>query len=216
MRKIDKEKADMGEEREEVGPGRDASSNQQVSNNPGLSSMRSRRRERTISSAKRAIVLDAAALILGFTEVGDTVAVTSNKVLEEARDRDARYRVLAAQEGGLIRIMEPEPAYVSEVREAARKLGEIELSDADISVIALALQLFRQGWDTCILTSDYSIQNLALRLGLMVKPILHQGIRRVISWEVYCGACGWSGNGRLGDPCPRCGHILRRRPRRER
>ena len=177
--------------------------------------MRNRRGEGATNSAKRAIVLDAAALILGFTEVKDAVAVTSSKVLEEARDRDARYRALAAQEGGLIRVMEPEPAYVSEVREAAHRLGEIKLSDADISVIALALQLSRQGWDTCIFTSDYSIQNLALRLGLMVKPILHQGIRRVISWEVYCGVCGWSGDDRPGDSCPRCGHILRRRPRRE-
>jgi len=164
---------------------------------------------------KRAIVLDAAALILGFTEIEDAVAVTSSKVLEEARDRDARYRALAAREGGLIKVIEPEPAYVSEVREVARRLGEIELSDADVSVIALALQLSRQGWDTCILTSDYSIQNLASRLGLMVKPILHKGIRRMISWEVYCGACGWSGDGKPGNPCPKCGHALKRRPRRE-
>jgi UPF0271 protein len=167
------------------------------------------------SSDRRAIVLDAAALILGFTEVENAVAVTSSKVLEEAKDRDAKYRALAAQEGGLIKVMEPEPAYVNEAREAARGLGEIELSEADISVIALALQLSRLGWDTCILTSDYSIQNLASRLGLKVKPILYQGIRRVISWEVYCGACGWAGDGRPGDPCPRCGHKLKRRPRRE-
>jgi UPF0271 protein len=167
------------------------------------------------SSARRAIVLDAAALILGFTEMENAVAVTSSKVLEEARDRDARYRVLAAQEGGSIRVMEPEPAYLNDVRKAARGLGEVELSEADISIIALALQLSRQGWDTCILTSDYSIQNLASRLGLRVKPILHHGIRRVISWEVYCGACGWAGDGRPGDPCPRCGHRLKRRPRRE-
>jgi hypothetical protein len=93
----------------------------------------------------------------------------------------------------------------------AHGLGEIELSDADVSVIALALQLSRQGWGTCILTSDYSIQNLASRLGLMVKPILYQGIRRVISWEVYYGACGWSGDGKPGDPCPRCGHTLKKK-----
>lgn len=167
------------------------------------------------SSPKRAIVLDAAALILGFTEVGDAIAVTSSKVLEEARDRDAKYRSLVIRESGSIMVMEPEPAYLSEVQEAARALGEIDLSEADIRVIALALQLSRQGWDACILTSDYSVQNLASKLGLKIKPILHHGIRRVISWEVYCGACGWSGDGEPGDPCPRCGHKLKRRPRRE-
>ncbi len=167
------------------------------------------------SSAKRIIVLDAAALILGFTQVEDAVAVTSSKVLEEARDREARYRVLAAQEGGSIKVMEPEPVYVEKAREAARKLGEIELSEADISVLALALQASKLGWDTCILTSDYSIQNLASKLGLKVKPILHQGIREVITWEVYCGACGWVGYDKPGNPCPRCGHKLRRRPRRD-
>jgi len=166
------------------------------------------------SSARRAIVLDAAAIILGFTHIEDALAVTSSRVLEEARDREARYRALAAQESALVKVMEPEPAYMEKVKEEARGLGEIELSEADISVLALALQLSKSGWDTCILTSDYSIQNLASRMGLKVKPILHQGIREVISWEVYCGACGWVGDSRPGELCPRCGHRLKRRPRR--
>lgn len=166
-------------------------------------------------SIKRAIVLDAAALILGFTHAENALVITSSKVLEEAKDREARYRVLAAQEGTSIKVMEPEPAYIEEVKEEAHKLGEIKLSEADISILALALQLSRLGWDIYILTSDYSIQNLASKLGLKTKAILHQGIREVISWEVYCGVCGWVGDGRLGESCPRCGHRLKRRPRRE-
>lgn len=172
------------------------------------------REESGRSSVKRAIVLDAAALILGFTQAGDALMVTSSKVIEEAKDREARYRALAAREGASIKIMDPDPAYVKDVGEEARRLGEFDLSEADLSILALALQLSRLGWDACILTSDYSIQNLASRLGLKAKPILHQGIREVVSWEVYCGACGWVGEGAPGESCPRCGHKLRRRPRR--
>lgn len=167
------------------------------------------------NSTKRAIVLDTVALILGFTYVEDALAVTSSKVLEEARDRKARYRALAAQEGTSVKIMKPEPVYLEEIRKKAQELGEINLSETDISILALALQLSKLGWDTCILTSDYSIQNLASRLGLRVQPILHQGIRKVISWEVYCEVCEWIEEGRFGESCPRCGHKLKRRPRRE-
>lgn len=166
------------------------------------------------SSAKRAIILDAAAIILGFTQVEDGIAVTPSSVLEEMRHREARYRALAAQEGRSIRVMEPDRRCVEEVRALARELGEADLSEADVSVLALALQLSREGWDTLMITSDYSVQNMASRLGLKFKPILHRGIREVVSWEVYCEACRWIGEGRVGDPCPRCGHRLKRKPRR--
>jgi hypothetical protein len=41
---------------------------------------------KALEEARKVIVLDAAALILGLTEVEDAIAVTSSKVLEEARD----------------------------------------------------------------------------------------------------------------------------------
>ncbi len=160
------------------------------------------------------MILDSAAFILGFTQISEGIAITSSKILEEARYGGAEYRALAGREGGTIQVTDPKPEYVEKVREIASEVGEERLSEADLSVLALAFQLKDEGWSVCIVTSDYSVQNLASRLKIEVKPILHKGIREVISWETYCSACKWSGEGKPGDPCPRCGHTLRRRPRR--
>lgn len=166
------------------------------------------------SSARKAVILDSVAFILGFTQVSEGVAITSSKILEEARYGGAEYRALASREGRMIEVMDPKPEYVERVRRAASEMGEERLSEADLSVIALALQLKDEGWSTCIITSDYSVQNMASKLKIEAKPILHEGIREVISWETYCGVCKWVGEGKPGDHCPRCGHALKRRPRR--
>ncbi len=166
------------------------------------------------SSARKVVILDSAAFILGFTEISDATALTSSKILEEARYGGAEYRALASREGKTIEIMDPRQEYIEEVRRAASEIGETSLSEADISILALALQLSKEGWKACIITSDYSIQNLASKLKVEVKPILHRGIRESIDWEIYCSACKWVGEGKPGDPCPRCGHRLKRRPRR--
>jgi len=166
------------------------------------------------SSVKKAVILDSAAFILGFTESSEEVAVTSSKILEEARYGGAEYRALASKEGRMVKVMDPEQEYVNEVQNLASKMGETNLSEADVSILALALQLSKQGWDICIITSDYSIQNLASKLEVGTKSILYQGIRESINWETYCSVCKWVGEGKPGDPCPRCGHKLKRRPRR--
>ncbi|MCD6420938.1 MAG: hypothetical protein J7L17_00820 [Thaumarchaeota archaeon] len=163
---------------------------------------------------RRVAVLDSTAFIIGFTEAGGDAVVTSSKVLEEAKWGEAEYRALAGRESGTIKVIDPKPEYLEEVRRAARRLGEFELSETDLSILALALQLSRSGDEAYLVTSDYSIQNLASKLGIRVKPVLHRGIRRVISWEIYCSVCGWVGEGIPGEPCPRCGHRLKRRPRR--
>ncbi|MCD6591605.1 MAG: hypothetical protein J7K78_01120 [Thaumarchaeota archaeon] len=164
--------------------------------------------------ARKVKVLDSAAFILGFTETSGELAVTSSKVLEEAKYGGARYRALASKEGEMIKIIDPKPEYLKEVMELARKMGELELSEADLSILALALQLSREGFEPCLVTSDYSIQNLASKLGIGIQPILHDGIKRMISWETYCSVCKWSGEAAPGEPCPRCGHRLKRRPRK--
>jgi len=166
------------------------------------------------SSGRRVRVLDSTAILLGFTEARGEILVTSDKVLEEVRYGGGEYRALATREGGMIKVMSPEARYVEEVREVASRMGERGLSEADVSLLALAIQLSREGGDVSIVTSDYSIQNLAAILGIGVEPILHKGIERVIAWTTYCAACGWSGDKAPGELCPRCGHPLKRRPRR--
>ncbi len=154
-------------------------------------------------------ILDTAALILGFTEQGQEELVTCGDVLEEAR-----YGGAALRRVGGIKVIEPSERYVEAVRKKAKEVGESELSETDIHVIALALQLSERYPETSIATSDYSVQNLASILGLKVEPLLHRGITKKIRWATYCPSCGWMGGGKApGEPCPRCGSRLKRRPR---
>lgn len=167
------------------------------------------------SSDKRARILDSTAIILGFTEPLSGRMITSRKVLEEAKYGEAEYRALASKEGHMIEIVDPDQKYIEEVRKFAAEAGERELSEADLSILALALQLLNEEYDVSIITSDYSIQNLAILLGIKVEPILHRGINKTIIWVTYCGMCGWSGDKNPGEPCPICGHPLKRRPKKK-
>ncbi|MCD6236156.1 MAG: nucleotide-binding protein [Thaumarchaeota archaeon] len=166
------------------------------------------------SSGKEVKVLDSTAIFLGFTEVSNCILATSSKILEEIKYGDGRYRALATREGGLIKVLDPGKEFVREVEKAASDLGESGLSEADVSILALALQLSKEGRKTSIVTSDYSVQNVASKLGIKVEPILHRGIKKTIEWTVYCSVCHWVGKGVPGEPCPRCGHPLKRRPRK--
>jgi len=167
------------------------------------------------SSDKKARVLDSTAIILGFTEPLSGRMITSRKVLEEAKYGEAEYRALASREGHMIEVMDPDRKYVEEVKKFAAKMGELELSEADLSILALALQLLKEKYEVSIITSDYSIQNLASLLGIEVEPILHRGINKTIIWVAYCSMCGWSGDKKPGEPCPVCGHPLKRRPKKK-
>lgn len=163
----------------------------------------------------RVKVLDSTALFIGFTEGGEAELVTCREVLEEVKYGGGKFRAAAIRGGGLVKILEPSEDYVERVRESALRAGEHDLSETDIKLLALALQLFDEGAEVSIITSDYSIQNLAEIMGLKVEPILHRGIRKVIKWTAYCEMCGWRGEARPGTPCPRCGARLKRRPSEE-
>jgi len=163
---------------------------------------------------KRVKVLDSTAIILGFTEATSESVVTSRKILEEAKYGEAAYRALASREGLMIRTLEPKEEYVKQVEKLALEIGEKQLSEADVSILALALQLSKEGHETSIVTSDYSVQNLASILGIKIEPILHRGIRKKITWTAYCSMCHWIGDKSPGEPCPRCGYPLKRVPRR--
>lgn len=157
-------------------------------------------------------VLDSTALFIGFTERDKTELVTCKEVLEEVKYGGGQLRAAAIRGGGLVKILEPSEDYIEKVRESASKAGEYDLSETDVRLLALALQLLDRGADVSIVTSDYSIQNLAKIMGLKVEPILHKGIKKMIKWVTYCEMCGWRGEAEPGMPCPRCGARLKRRP----
>lgn len=105
---------------------------------------------------------------------------------------------------------EASPESVEEVKEAARKTGDIhKLSDTDIKVLAKALDEIKKGNEVVLVTDDYAIQNVAMSLGIRFDGILHRQISKEFKWVKVCRGCGRRIESEI---CPVCGSeaIIRR------
>ncbi len=148
------------------------------------------------------LVLDTSALLSGMDFAGDVYLPTS--VMREARKRGLNTRMESFIEARA-RVLEPEGEELGRVRKASRETGdEGSLSQTDKDVLALALQL-----DAVIVTDDYSIQNVASRLGIAYHSAVLPGIRKELGWDFRCTGCGRHWHEKV-DPCPVCGSRVRR------
>jgi len=106
--------------------------------------------------------------------------------------------------GDLLRVSECTNGSLNKVREAARKSGDAgRLSDVDVSVIALAIDL-----DGIVLTDDFSIQNVCGIMGIGYRSVGTGGIKRIERWNYRCTGCGKWYKEKEND-CPICGASLR-------
>jgi len=133
---------------------------------------------------------------------------TVPEVVAEARGLAASASIGISVEMGHLRVLE---ASAPSIALAERRLADIggELSETDIRVIALALDLRREGFEPVILTDDYGLQNLSKVLGIEYSPIATRGIRLVFQWKKVCPGCHreYHAGRRV---CPVCGTKLRR------
>ncbi len=153
------------------------------------------------------LVLDTSAILSGMDFGGEVYLPSS--VLQEAREGEVDPRLESLLEARA-RVLEPRATELERVREVCRETGdEKRLSQTDRDVLALALQL-----DAILITDDYSIQNVASRLGIEYRPAVLPGIREEVGWVFRCKGCGRYWREEL-DRCPVCGSGVRRyRPRR--
>jgi len=170
-------------------------------------------------SRKRAIVLDASAFISGFDpfSVQDEQYSVPSVRQELVENSLPSLRFDTASERERLKVLEPDPHFLSEVKNLSKEAGDIRfLSEADMEILALAMQLKEDGCDPLIVTDDYSIQNVAKKIGVNFAPLITFGIRFFLKWLLYCPACH-----RKYPPdyqsnrCQICGTILKRRPLRK-
>jgi rRNA maturation endonuclease Nob1 len=96
----------------------------------------------------------------------------------------------------------------------AKTVGDLRvLSDADKQILALAFELKEAGEDPAVVTDDYSMQNVAHKLGVKFSALMTLGIRYRFQWIIYCPACHRKFPGDFRDKsCSICGTILKRKP----
>jgi len=123
-----------------------------------------------------------------------------------------RFRI--AVENGKLKIRKPKRNLIDEAKLSAMFLGDASsLSKTDFHVLALALELKRQGFLPLIATDDYSIQNVADQMNMEFASLATFGIRFRLHWIKYCPACfkKYPANDNSGR-CEVCGAKLKRKP----
>ena len=155
-------------------------------------------------------VLDSSAFYAGIpfssNEPSYITSLIYNEIEHIKKDHDAVQILIETKR---LMIYDPEHRFIIAANNAAKKSGDFpNLSDEDISTIALSLQLRAGGVE--LVTDDFAISNVAKNLSIKVIPVMTSGIKNVITWKYYCPGC--KTNFSKITECPRCGNRLKRKP----
>ena len=166
------------------------------------------------------MVLDTSAFVTGFDPFTVREAQVVPPMVEEEVKRNtlAVLRLDVAVKSGRLKILSPSKAAIDKAKACASSIGDsFFLSETDMQVLALALELATKGNCTQIVTDDYSIQNVSTKLGIRFVSRGTLGIRRLLNWVRYCPACHrtYPANYK-GKKCTVCGTALKRKPQRQR
>lgn len=170
------------------------------------------------NQGKRIIVLDTSAFLAGFDPFSLSEEQVTAPMVEQEIKRNAmiRLRFETAVESGKVKVKAPSKEALSSVKASATKVGDsFKLSETDIELLALALELKTEGYKPQIVTDDYSIQNVATQSGIEFLSLATFGIKRLLEWIRYCPACHreYPVNSAFKE-CQICGTELKRKPRR--
>ncbi|NIQ07190.1 MAG: ribonuclease VapC, partial [Candidatus Korarchaeota archaeon] len=164
----------------------------------------------------RVVILDTSAFLAGFDPFSiSEEQCTVPKVQKEAKGNSViNTRFETAIDSGKLKVISPKKVFVDKIHSAARLLGDsFFLSEADLQLLALALQLRKEGKLPLIATDDYSIQNVADQMSIEYASSTTFGIRFRLKWRRYCPACWKQYPADFeSDRCEICGTKLKRKP----
>jgi UPF0271 protein len=162
--------------------------------------------------SREVYVLDTSAVIAGFVPgIIDVRQVTVQNVLDEAKDLCSKLELEIAVAAGKISVVEPSKSALAEVRKKVGQTGD-RVSDTDVKLLALSLDLLRGGDTPELVTDDYAIQNLARIFNIPFKKMMMPGITKIFTWRMVCPACKRKYSTNVSN-CDFCGSELVRRPK---
>jgi len=164
------------------------------------------------------MVLDTSAFLAGFDpfSVREKQA-TVPKVQEEIKNRSMTWlRFKTAVENGKLKVKTPSEESLNKTKTASIMVGDsFFLSETDTQLLALALELKEAGYNPQIVSDDYSIQNVAAKMGVEFASLATFGIHRLLEWVRYCPACHREYPADYkATKCTVCGTELKRKPRK--
>lgn len=151
--------------------------------------------------------LDAGAFYAGIPFLSLGSYCMTRAVFDEVKHiKNSHGAIEALLDADRLQVVDPDTDSFEKTKAAARKTGDYpRLSQADVSIIALALQL-----KIVLLTDDYAVANVAATLKIPVQSSSSKGIKETRKWIAYCSACGKAFRPNAKE-CPLCGNKLRRK-----
>ena len=152
--------------------------------------------------------LDAGAFYTGFVFLSSAYRYcTTQAVLDEVKHiKRSHGAIEALLESNNLQILNLDTKSIKKVVAASMRTGDYtKLSEADISIIALALHL-----EIVLVTDDFAVANVATTLKIPVKSVASKGITHTRRWIAYCSACSRA-FGPNAKECRLCGNRLSRK-----
>ena len=156
-----------------------------------------------------AYILDSTAFYAGIPYQGSGRYYTTYLVLEEVKHHNVGASLIHSR----VQVTEPSPESLTRVRTTAAKTGDIRaLSQTDLSLLALSLDLMNGEGGASLVTDDFAVRNVAEVLSIPLAPTTMKGGEwKNITWKIYCRGCGKTYTNPKLTVCPVCGTQLVRK-----
>lgn len=102
---------------------------------------------------------------------------TTYRVSLEIKDFRSKALLNNAVKNSILQIMEPSEEATNGALKLASAVG-VKVSETDISIIALATDLKEKKEEITVITDDYSIQNLLLKLQIPFQSVIRGEIKK--------------------------------------
>ena len=154
-------------------------------------------------------ILDSTAFYAGIPYQGNGRYYTTYLVLEEVKHHNVGSSLIHSR----VQVTEPTQASLNKVKMTASKTGDIgALSQTDISLLALGLDLMGGDGGASLVSDDFAVRNVAEVLSIPLAPTsLKGGEWKNITWKIYCRGCGKTYTNPKLTVCPVCGTKLIRK-----
>ncbi|MBI3840685.1 MAG: NOB1 family endonuclease [Thaumarchaeota archaeon] len=156
-----------------------------------------------------AYVLDSTAFYAGIPYQGSGRYFTTYMVLEEVKHHNVGSSLIHSR----VQVTEPSQESLARVKTTASKTGDIgALSQTDVSLLALALDLSQSSGGANLVTDDFAVRNVAEVLSIpLAQTSMKGGEWKNITWKIHCRGCGRDYTNPKLTVCPVCGTQLARK-----
>jgi len=156
-----------------------------------------------------AYVLDSTAFYSGIPYQGSGRYYTTYLVLEEVKHHSVGSSLVHTR----VQVTEPSPESINRVKSTASKTGDLgALSQTDLSILGLALDLSKQDGSVRLISDDFAVRNVAEVLSIpLAETSMKGGEWKNITWKLFCKGCGKQYTNPKLTECPVCGTKLVRK-----